>query len=392
MPTFSVSKNSIQSKISLCNQICSKKDPVEVYTHIKLEIKAGILFISALNSSLFYQTFITLLTTTDDCVFTIKTDMFASAIDLINTETLEFNFDDNKQTLIIKGKKAKHTLRTNSNLNNDFVSPDQEPESLRYTVNMNCEDFKFAVNSAFVSVGNPKNTYQPEFCNICFSINDEKNVLAVVSTDRFRIAKIIPPFQKLTVNKDNENYKPGIANLLLPPKSLKFVLSATEENEVVDISFENDFAWFKSGSTIMTLSYGQGNFPDYNRIIPESFACNFVINPKEFVSALKQVSLIGNLDIINKKVKMIVNQGSEEIKLVSETSNGESSESVVGITNYQGINESWDQSFNAGYLTDYLNTTSHDEIFWEANPGKPSILSPKDNKDKELYLVSGLKS
>ena len=392
MSSFSISKNQIQPKLSICNQICSKKDPVEVYTHLKIEIKSGIMFFSTLNTSLFYQTSLTLTTSTSDCVFTIKTDMFASAIDLIDAEELDFVFDEPKQTLVIKGKKAKHTLRTNSNLNNDFVSPNENKDQKQADLVMDCEIFKQAVTSTFTSVGNPKSTYQPEFCNICFSLQTENQSLCVVSTDRFRITRIVPQFISLDINKQNSNYKEGSINLLLPPKSLKLALLSIEGNKEVNVSFENDFAWIKSGSTTLTLSYGQGNFPDYNRIIPESFSCNFTINPKEFVSALRQVSLIGNLDTINKKVKIKVDPTKLEIQLTSDSSNGESSESQVVMNNYNGVEEIWEQSFNAGYLMDYLNATSHEEILWESNPGKPSILSPKDNKATELYLVSGLKS
>jgi DNA polymerase III subunit beta len=392
MSIFSISKNQIQPKISLCNQICSKKDPVEVYTHVKVEIQSGILFLSALNSSLFYQTSLTLQTSTSDCVFAIKTDMLASAIDLIDADDMDFQFDETKQTLIIKGKKAKHTLRTNNNLSADFVSPNPNAEFRQADLNIDCNQLKAAVQAAMISVGNPKNTYQPEFCNVCFSTNSQANNLAVVSTDRFRITRVVPEFISLAFNKSNSNYKEGQMNFLLPPKSLKLALSAIEENKEAKIEFENDFVWIKSGSTTLTLSYGQGNFPDYNRIIPESFSCNFLIQPKEFVSALRQVSLIGNLDTVNKKVKMQVSPNNMEIKLISDSSNGESSEAIVNLVGYNGIMENWEQSFNAGYLIDYLSATSHEEIMWEANPGKPSILSPKDHKNYELYLVSGLKS
>jgi DNA polymerase III subunit beta len=396
MSTFTVPKNLLQPKVMICNQICAKKDPVEVYTHIKIHIEAGILFISALNSNLFYQTSVTLTTSTADCTFAIKTDMLASSIDLIDAPDLELTYDDTKQTLLVKGKKAKHLLRTNSNIINDFIAPTENKENLRANIELKAKDFLTATKFAFVSVGDPKNTYQPEFCNICYSTNDEKDsdnsTFSVVSTDRFRITKYIPEISKIEINKDNNNYKPGMVNYLLPPKSLKFVLAELDENNSVSLCFENDFAWIKSGSTTMTLSYGTGNYPDYNRIIPESFACNFSVNPKELIAALKQVSLIGNLDIVNRKVKFLVNPSANEIKLMSDSTNGESSESIVEIQNYEGTQEPWEQAFNASFLTDYLTVVDTEELFWESNPGKPSILSPKGQKDNQLYLVSGLKS
>jgi DNA polymerase III subunit beta len=396
MSTFTVPKNLLQPKIMICNQICAKKDPVEVYTHIKVHIESSVLFISALNANLFYQTSVTLATSTADCTFAIKTDMLASSIDLIDAPELELVYDETKQTLLVKGKKAKHLLRTNSNIVNDFVAPSENKENLRATIELSAKAYIEATKFAFVSVGDPKNTYQPEFCNICYSTNDEvdpkKPLFAVVSTDRFRITKFIPTTTKIEINKDNSNYKSGMVNYLLPPKSLKFVMAELDENNSVNLCFENDFAWIKSGSTTMTLSYGSGNYPDYNRIIPESFACNFVINPKELTSALKQVSLIGNLDTVNRKVRFMVDPAASEIKLISDSTNGESSESIVGIQNYEGVQESWEQAFNASFLTDYLSVVDTDELFWESNPGKPSILSPKGQKDTQLYLVSGLKS
>jgi DNA polymerase III subunit beta len=396
MPTFTVPKNLLQPKVMICNQICAKKDPVEVYTHIKVNIEAGILFISALNSNLFYQTSVTLATSTADCTFAIKTDMLSSSIDLIDAPDLELTYDETKQTLLVKGKKAKHLLRTNNNIVNDFIAPTENKENLRAKIELTAKDYIEATKFAFVSVGDPKNTYQPEFCNICYSTNDEKDPtnpsFAVVSTDRFRITKFIPKITKIEINSENSNYKSGMVNYLLPPKSLKFVLAELDENNSVNLSFENDFAWIKSGSTIMTLSYGSGNYPDYNRIIPESFSCNFFVNPKELVSALKQVSLIGNLDTVNRKVRFTVDPAANEIKLISDSTNGESSESVVSITDYQGVQEPWEQAFNASFLTDYLTVVDTEELFWESNPGKPSILSPKGQKDTQLYLVSGLKS
>jgi DNA polymerase III subunit beta len=391
MSTFTVAKSTLQSKINLCNQICTRKDPVEVYTHTKIEVKAGILFISCLNSSLFYQTSITLESSTTDCVFVIKTDMFASAVDLLDNATIELRFDSEKQSLLVKGNKAKHNLRTNNRLVDDFISPVPSDDSVRATVEMSSKDFENAVQKAFVAVGTPKNTYQPEFCNICFSINDETSKLSIVSTDRYRVSRLVPAINSLTMNKENANYKAGQTNFLLLPKNLKLALSSIDSAEAIKLSFENDFAWIKAGSTELTMSYGQGNYPDYNKIIPESFACNFILDPKEMLSGLKQVSLIGNLDAVNRKVKLFVNPEVNEIKLVTENSDGESSESIVKIEKYEGVNDSWEQAFNSGYISDYLNITDASKLLWESNPGKPSILSPENAKESELYLVSGLK-
>jgi hypothetical protein len=59
--------------------------------------------------------------------------------------------------------------------------------------------------------------------------------------------------------------------------------------------------------------------------------------------------------------------------------------------NYEGVSEDWTQSFNSDYLIDYIGTIQTDIVLWEANPGKPSVLSPEGQRATKFCLISGLR-
>jgi DNA polymerase III subunit beta len=394
MPSFVITKKLLQPKLAICNQVSLRKDPIEVYTHIKVEIKSGLLFLTALNSSVFYNTNIALASSTTDMTFALKTEMLAQAVDLIDGDDVNCEYDETKNSLVVKGKKAKHNIRTNPGVLAHFSQPVQNPEFRSCSFEIDSTELSKSIKASFIAVGDPKTTYQPEFCNVCMTTDSTDNSLIVVSTDRFRIIKQKPAVDKMEFNAENPNNKDQ-NNFLLAPKALKFLISALGDSESTTVYFEKDFAWFKFGSSEMILSYGSGTYPDYNRIIPANFACNFKLSPKELLYALRQVSLIGSLDAVNKRVKLKVDPTTSSINLIAENSDGEKSETSIGIKEYEGESEIWEQSFNSQFLSEYLSICETESILWESNPTKPSVLSPfsvdKNLKDYQLYLVSGLK-
>jgi DNA polymerase III sliding clamp (beta) subunit (PCNA family) len=93
----------------------------------------------------------------------------------------------------------------------------------------------------------------------------------------------------------------------------------------------------------------------------------------------------------NKSISIKVEPEKSKVTFSANSAEGNNSESVINLSNYEGSSDSWEQAFNADYLIDYFNTIKTDNLLWESNPGKPSVISPEHEKEKQLYLVSGLK-
>jgi len=229
-----------------------------------------------------------------------------------------------------------------------------------------------------------ENDFEPRY------IVPEEKKLLVVSTDRFRITKNTLDVDYMFVADKIESE--GRHNYLINPTSLKLLSSSLDpKQELVEIAFEDEMVYFTVGkSTMISSRYGSGTYADYERIIPQSFACSMSLSTSEITTALKQVLWCVRNDI-SKSVNLSVDSPNKVITFSTRNSDGDMAQYEVSVEDYEGSEETWSQSFNADFLLDYLNILKTDNFLWESNPSKPAVLSPKDSKNKQFYLCSSLK-
>jgi DNA polymerase III subunit beta len=384
MPFVVVSKKRMQSILGACGLISPSRSDVDIFTYTRMIISEQDIQISCMSNTAFYQTSSEVVKSEFKESFSllVKTDMLNQAVKLFNDDELTFDINPDKSTLIVQGAKSKHTLRFITDKLADFIIPEPSAEA-EVEVTLPTDQLLAAVRTALISVGQPKTVFQPQFLSICFTADSTQNKLFVVSTDRYRVSKSV-----ITVTFNSTLDEPK--NYLVPPKGLQLLASITT-GEDTTLRFESDYLWLQTEGQMLTLRYGDGTYPDYNRIIPQSFTCSFTLDTKEMQNALKQVYLAARANASNKSITFKVSPADRKLTLTAKTEDGYASESTVDIATYEGVEEEWTQMFNAGYLTDYINTLSTDSLLWESNPGKPSVLSPKEKREEEMYLVSGLK-
>jgi len=390
MSFIGLHQSDLQKVANICNQISPKKSDIEIFTFTKITVDKTHFSLSAMNANLFFQT--TLVSPNSDISdkieFLIQTDAFANIISLMTDDVVGLEIHLDKSTLVVQGAKTKHTLRINADKVTEFNLPVSNPETTYCAIEVKTSDIIAANKAAALSVGTPKTVYQSEFLHICYDVYQQLNQLNVVSTDRYRITKHVIP---ATFSHVSENFEQNPIKFLLHPKGLAVLTSSLDLQETVTFQFEQDYAWIRFGASEITLRYGEGKYPDYDRIVPQSFVCNFLVNTNDCLNALKQVYVSARGNLANKSIIMSVQPEQSKIVYSATSPDGFSSESSIDISNYEGVKDNWDQSFNAEYLLSYLNHLSAETFLWEANPGKPSVLSPENQKNTELYLVSGLK-
>jgi DNA polymerase III sliding clamp (beta) subunit (PCNA family) len=386
MPFISLAKKDASKVLSICHQISPRQSDIEIFCYTKISFIGSQVVFEAINPNVYFKKSLPV-EATQDLVIMIKTDVLAGAVNLISDEIIGLDINLDKDVVVIQGAKTKHTLRTNNKLASDFLVPMREESLEAWKLKVPADELSKALKVAMTTIGQPKNVYQPEFLNICLTLKPDQQNLAVVSSDTRRLSKTVLSaefLQQPTQKPDNQ-----MINYLVQPKGLQ-LLAAISEGEL-QIDFENDYLWADFGDSTMTLRYGEGKYPDYEKIIPQSFTCTLTLNTKDLQEALKQVYLSAKANVVNKSVVLTVNPAQKNIQFSATTDDGYASESVIGIENYEGVEDPWSQSFNAEYLLDYIANVSADNILWEANPGKPLMMSPENQKDRQFCLVSGLK-
>ena len=130
----------------------------------------------------------------------------------------------------------------------------------------------------------------------------------------------------------------------------------------------------------------EGQFPDYNRVIPKEFKTHVNINKNEFQSALDRVSLIsrsGDYNIIHFEfVDNIVRISSDNPNI------GKAEETINVDIEGPGINI----SFNAKYIIDVLKAIDAENFIFSFNqPLTTASITQRDNKNF-VYVVTPVRT
>lgn len=196
----------------------------------------------------------------------------------------------------------------------------------------------------------------------------EEDTIRLVATDGRRLAKI----EKKTNNQNKGEY-----SVILPTKAIQEInRNLGDEGELLIIISTNQVLFDVNGVLIATRII-EGEFPNYNQVIPKTAAKKIQINTKEFLSAIRRANLLTTPDFQAIKIevfngKVVVSKTTPDV--------GESREEVE--TEYAG--EEMVVGFNPQFLIDFLKNIDEEFINLELlGVDKPAVI----RIDSYLYLA-----
>jgi DNA polymerase-3 subunit beta len=201
---------------------------------------------------------------------------------------------------------------------------------------------------------------------------EKKDYFRMVATDGHRLS-LIDKEQKTTLGEK------GIIISRRGLTEVKKVLGDYEETEIA-ISLLDNTCIFKTEKTIVVVRLLEGEYPDYQQVIPSENEKHIILDRKKFTGALRRAQVIasekgeGVKFSIHKDVMKVRTGGpdignvQEEIKIV-----------------YQG--DSLDVSFNARYLLDVLQIMDTDNIQMELKEELSSGLIRPEDEENYLYVI-----
>jgi DNA polymerase III subunit beta len=257
----------------------------------------------------------------------------------------------------------------NSFFSINTLSPEDFPVFPTFETNnkINIDGIKLATAIKQVNKSVSKDETRPVLCGILFMI--EKGHLCMVATDSYRLS-----IYETAIDIDSSEP----IKVIVPARCLEEVVKSCTDKPV-EIGISNNQIYFNLGHVAIISRLIEGNFPPYQKLLPETYETQVKIEKEGFLAALKRVSLLAQNNALIKlkisanelKVENIANEIGTAIETLSADVNGDGMEIA----------------FNAQYLIDGLNSISGDKILLELNnPIKPGILKPADTQDF-IYLV-----
>jgi len=305
----------------------------------------------------------------------IPYNSFSSFINLLPDKKI--NFKENNNNLLINCEDYK-TQINGANID-DFpiIPPVEEKEKIIIGSDVLCGGLLQIIDIPSLS------KVKPEISGVLFTSNEDG--LKVVATDSYRLAE-----KNLSTKKENKkNF-----SFIIPQRTAREVVNIFKEiDKDVEIIFgENQILFkvkmddFNHSHIEITSKIIEGNYPNYESIIPSEYKTQIIVNKDEFLNKVKAASVFTSK--VNEVILDVSPEKGEVTLKSANTDLGNYETKIKG----RAEGEKLSISFNYRFLLDGLINTKSSEVIFEAdNESSPGVLKPVGKSDF-IYVVMPIKN
>ena len=352
---FTCHKNVILKEIAIAQDIISSRNSLSILSNVLLEADNGALKIKATDLKVSFETQIPVDVSQEGST-TVFCDKFLGILRSLPDGDVEFNLSDGR--LLIDPLFGKINFQLKS-ITSDKFPEIKEIEDDKY-FELPQSSLIDMISQTIFSVSDDETRY---FMNGVY-LEHQEGTLSMVATDGRRLSFI---------KKDLTTEIKDFDAVIIPTKILHLIkkLSSGEGNLFLAVSEKTIFVKFDNQKISSNLIEGQ--FPNYNRVIPEHQEFNINVNKHDLIEALRRVSLL--VEQKSRRIYMTFSTGA--IILNSEESEiGVAKEEIV--CDYEG--DGLTVALNYLYLLEPLKVIKEEEItikFTEANKAISIISVPE---------------
>lgn len=193
--------------------------------------------------------------------------------------------------------------------------------------------------------------------------------LTMVTTDGFRLSLI------------KTDKQTGWPSFIVPASFLEEIQRLIFDNEEVDFAYssEEKLLYFSDGKNEFFSRLIEGEFPAFEKVIPEKTTTRVVLDKEELLRGVKQASVFAR-DLANV---ILLNFKKEEISIKPKTETEENQTIIEGKVD----GEPQKVAFNYKFLMEFLNQVESDQINIEILRPDAPIIFRIDKKPNYLHLI-----
>ena len=330
----------------------------------------------------------------NDGLYLISTDNELAIKDFIDKE--EINNIDTTGEILISGRYIYDIVRK---LNNEIINieevidsqvlittetsefklncnsvneyPDIDLEFTDYPIKIDKKVFKTTINQTIFATSTQES--RPVLTGINFKINN--NLIEVTATDSYRLSK-----KRIIIDNNIEDN----IDIIIPNRNLNEIIKLmSDDDEKIEMHIFSNKVIFKIKNLIIMTRLINGNYPDTNKLIPETSELKIKVNLENLFNSIDRASLLTNSEEKNiikletKKDIMIISSNIPEIGNVEEK-----------IKIEKNNNKDIKISFSSKYMMDALKTFDSEEVELLFNGEiKPIIINYIDNNDLTQLIL-----
>jgi len=363
---------------------CRKKELVDVLTQVSkavavkpmtpvlhgiyLKVFSDVLELQANNYQLGMAGQITVNAYDDGGETVVIGKKFLEIVKVMPDDVILIALNDKENCLEISSGRSNYSVATMNA--DDFPKVTQDDTETRFEIN--APALKSAIKRTVFACSNDVDRH-PLYTGCLFDIGDEKITIAATNMHR------------LAVVKDVFLNAPTAAKFIVPATALNVIACMlTDEDEPIGIVYSGKSVSFTLDGIFIKARLIEGDFPDYNRVIPAESKITVDFMTDELRHAIERISVISS-SAQDKKIYFKIASGGVEI-LAYSAEFGEGKEFLHADVDGGDL----EICFNSKYITDVLKDFKSDN-FQIALKGEfdPALVRDDDNY---IYVVTPVRA
>lgn len=359
-----ITQENLKAGLMTVSRVVGNSSTLPILNNVMLETENGLLKISGTNLETGISTYVRCSVEQEGgiCVG-VKT-----ITDLINSlPSSNISMESNDSETLINTEHTKLSIKHLPT--EDFPLIPKIDESSK--IKIQAQELKTALDQVMFAASSSET--QPEISGILFWFGEEQ--VLITATDRYRLAEKGIPYQGKIDYKIIVPHRSGaeISRLLTGlDKEVELSVTGTQ----IALTLEN---------TYLVTRLIDGQYPDYQQIIPDNHNTTIILDRTELLSALKTTSVFSRgSGSINFEFSTETNQ----VKLSSEAHDlGQGAVEILS----KITGESGKLIINYRYLLDFLTNLNTETLVMKIIDSNGPIMFLPETNEKYLYLVMPIK-
>jgi DNA polymerase-3 subunit beta len=169
---------------------------------------------------------------------------------------------------------------------------------------------------------------------------------------------------------------------IMPTKALQLLTRNAEQAELLEVAISENHLTFRLGATTIYSKLINGQFPNYERVIPMDNDQMMTIDRDLLAASVRRAAIFANQ--VSHQIRWSLEPGKVTILAEDVQVGGEARETLA--TQYEG--KAMDIGYNAQYVQELLRHVDSEEILIKLkDPGSAAIVEPAQQKEGETHMM-----
>ena len=371
---FNINKTLFNKALSHIQNIVEKRNTIPILSNVKLSAKDNIVELSATDMDLALVEYLEAEVKISGTITVPAYTLYDIVKKLPDDHKISVIYDESKNNnLKITSNKANFSLPVISA--DEF--PNIESDNMEHSFTLPKNDLLNLFDQAKIAISTEETRYYLNGIYFHDTINSNKeHVIRAIATDGHRLAKIEKKLVNGAIN---------IPAIIIPRKTILEIikiLSETEhnKNDEVKISISKTKIRIEYNNAIILSKLIDGDFPDYEKVIPTNNNLALKTPIKSFTNAIDRVSTL-SFDK-GKTIKMTLND-NKLLLSADNSANGSAKEEISVDYNHNKI----EIGFNYRYIMELTSVLEGENIeLLFADSSSPTLIQNAQN-DSSLFVL-----